>query len=103
MKRVVKSRDNKTVELIDIDVSRIYILSSHGIYKAHSVGSFGKGWAFLHMDSSNLWASGDHDTLEDLIRDSLDKDIYEFNSLDEFSRWLYHKKSWWAKLMWWKP
>ena len=84
MKKVIKS-SVETVGLDQVNGSKIYaVIRRDVVYKAHGVR---EGYRFISMeDSRSGWESAE--TLESLIKSELTNGVFEFESLNEFCRWV---------------
>lgn len=89
MKQVIlKNKEIKTVLLTNIHEENVYILSTTWCkYKAQRVEdtTARAKWAFASLDNSYTYWNGIYDTLEDLIKASLNDgdNVYEFNDFSE--------------------
>jgi hypothetical protein len=87
MRLVVKETKSDTVSIEQIDTNLLYFSENNcgDIYKLHRIDN---GWAFISMDDSDCWSSGNHGTEKEAILAEIRYgNVYEFNSLLEAIGW----------------
>ena len=89
MKEVITNICTEKVLLNEVDIYKIYAFKGYSnIYKAHRVEK--DRYAFIDMESSNFYANDVHDSLQKLIKNTIDNgnEVFEFANFEEFIEWL---------------
>ena len=97
-KVIVKEIPKNTVRVEDCSLYKIYcnVSSSGEIYKLSRVTFSGNEdkdmYAFINLSSSKIWANGDGEFKEMLLKTARhDDDLFDFDNLKEFAKWLNNK------------
>lgn len=91
MREMVKEKSSEVFTAEEFDEKKIYVLvvSSH-IYKLTWLGGRSYGFASLSYDA---WSHGQGSAETNLKMALQYGDVYEFDTLKEFSQWLYERLS----------
>lgn len=89
MKRVILDNCTAKVCLNEVASHKLYAFKGYqNIYKAHRVAD--DKYAFIDMESSNFYANDIHDSLQKLIKETIEDgdEVFEFSDLEEFIKWM---------------
>ena len=89
MKEVITNICTEKVLLNEVDIYKIYAFKGcTNIYKAHRVEN--DKYAFIDMETSTFYANDVHNSLQKLIKNTIDNgnEVFEFANLEEFIEWM---------------
>lgn len=89
MKKVIPDNCTGKVLLNEVNTHKIYAFKGYqNIYKAHRVED--DKYAFIDMETSNFYANDVHNSLQKLIKYTIEDgdEVFEFSDLEEFIAWM---------------